>query len=280
MRVEFATIGGTRTRFFRAGEGRPVLLLHGVGMTADSWYLTIPALASDHAVFAPDLLDNGFTGAGDYAGGPPHPFMLRHLEDFLGHLGIGRFAVVGSSFGGLLATLLYFHMPQRVERLVIVSSGSSSQPPEALAVTYRNAYDNGRRVFLDPTVEVCRDRLGRIFADRGAIPEPMLLAQLTAYAWPGALAGYERRLKGMMDPEAIRPFRVDDRLDRIAVPTLAVWGRDDPRSDIARASAKLGQVPDIRIEVLDRCGHLPHLEQPDRFNAMLRSFLAGTTPRP
>ena len=87
MRFEFAHIDGAKTRYLIGGSGPGVILVHGVGMSADTWFWTIPELAKQFRVAAPDLLDNGFTGAGKYMGGPPHPFIVEHLLRFADHLG-------------------------------------------------------------------------------------------------------------------------------------------------------------------------------------------------
>ena len=69
MRVKFADIGGVRTRYLYAGDGPPLLLLHGVGMSADGFLRIIDPLASRFSVFAPDLLAHGFTDVADLSGG-------------------------------------------------------------------------------------------------------------------------------------------------------------------------------------------------------------------
>jgi 2-hydroxy-6-oxonona-2,4-dienedioate hydrolase len=276
MRVHFGRFGGIETRFYRAGRGAPVLLLHGVGMTADSWCRALGPLGQDFDAIAPDLLDNGFTAAGAYAGGPPHRAMLEHLTAMLDGLALDRVAIVGSSFGATLAAHLARRVPERVERLVLVSSGSVFKSAEALVAMYEKSYANGRAALLDPTVENCRRRLANIFHDPARIPDELLQLQLTPYALPGALASFERRLRGMMDLEAMREWEVGAaRLREIAQPMLALWGRQDPRGEHAEAAAVFATIPHARFVTIDACGHLPHLEQHERFNQLTREFLAG-----
>jgi len=277
MRVHFEDIGGTMTRFLRGGRGKPVLLLHGVGMTADSWCRTIGPLSRDFDVVAPDLLDNGFTGTGAYSGGPPHDAILDHLEALVDRLALGPFTVIGSSFGATLAVLLHLRRPAQVTRLIITSSGSVFKKAEALAKMYEQSYANGSAALREPTLEVCRRRLGNIFHDPSKIPEELLL-QLTPYALPHALASYERRLRGMMDVEAMRRYEVGCRLGEVKVPMLAVWGKQDPRGEHAQAVEVFGAIPNARLVSFDGCGHLPHLECSERFNPLVRDFLISDTP--
>jgi pimeloyl-ACP methyl ester carboxylesterase len=97
--------------------------------------------------------------------------------------------------------------------------------------------------------------------------------QLTPYALPKALPAFEKRMLGMIDVEAMRPFTICDKLGDIRVPVLGIWGKQDPRGDYEEAVTVLSALPNIQLEVIDRCGHLPHLEQSERFIAILQDFL-------
>jgi pimeloyl-ACP methyl ester carboxylesterase len=274
MRVYFEDIGGATTRYFRAGRGPAVLLLHGVGMTADSWCRVIEPLARDFDVIAPDLLDNGLTAAGTYRSGPPHGPMLDHLEALIAHLGLKDIVLIGSSFGAALSVLLYHRAPKLFSALVLVSSGSTFKTAEELVAMYKQAAANGGKAFADPSIETCRSRLANLFHDASRIPPELLLMQLTPMALPQARAAYERRMTGMMDLEAMRPYAIGDRLTSLSLPTLAVWGKQDPRGDFAKAAQVFGALPHVRLEAIEGCGHLPHLEQSERFIELVRAFLS------
>ena len=152
----------------RGDERTAVLLIHGVGMSGAGWLKNIDALAKDFQVCAPDLLGNGLTHWGDYPEGPPHPHVLKHLADFVDHLGWRRFSVVGSSFGALIAALLLLRMPERLEKLVGISSASFIATDEELAVALRESYANGSSAVFSPTLETCQRRMERICS----IPPP------------------------------------------------------------------------------------------------------------
>ena len=93
-----------------------------------SWFWTVPALARQFRVAAPDLLDNGFTGAGPYSGGPPQPLIVDHLLRLADHLKFDRFSIVGSSLGAAIALLTYFKAPDRIDRLDPGGAGPSAEP--------------------------------------------------------------------------------------------------------------------------------------------------------
>ena len=79
----------------------------------------------------------------------------------------------------------------------------------------------------------------------------------------------------MMDMDKMRPYRIYDRLEDIAVETLIVWGRQDPRGLHEQAVAGVKRMPNARLITYEECGHLPFLEKPDQYNADIRAFLAG-----
>jgi pimeloyl-ACP methyl ester carboxylesterase len=78
---------------------------------------------------------------------------------------------------------------------------------------------------------------------------------------------------GMTDAEAMRPFAIGNRLSTVKIPVLGIWGKQDPRGDYEGAVEKLSSMPNVQLEAIDQCGHLPHLEQSERFLKILRAFL-------
>lgn len=273
MRVKIEEVAGVRTRYYYEGTGVPLLLLHGGGVSSDAWVRNIDSLARSFRVIAPDLLGHGFTGTGQYAAGPPHPHIVEHLVALADHLGLEQFYVAGSSFGALIASLLYFRLPQRVRKLVVVSSGSFANSDEELAVAIAGAYENSRLAVIDPSAEDCRQRLANIFYSRDSIPEELITMQLTIAALPGIVEAFEARMKGMMDIAACRPYRILDRLEQFALPTLLVWGAEDRRGILSRAQEAAARMPDASLVAFARCKHHPHIEHPELFNELIRAFL-------
>jgi 2-hydroxy-6-oxonona-2,4-dienedioate hydrolase len=272
MQVSFIEALGANTRYYHAGEGAPVILIHGVGMCADSWVCNVPELGKHFAVFAPDLLDNGFTGRGPYEGGPPQPYMVDHLIAFADALGLDRFTLVGSSLGCAIAILMTLRCPERVERLVLVGPGSTVSPPDLSGHAFEASYVNGRGAILTPTFETCHARIGRVVYDPACIPEALPLMQMTLYALPGALESFERRLAGLRDVEGLRRYD-HTRLDEITCPTLVLFGREDARGDFDDTMEAAARLKDKQIIIYERCGHWPHLEYPEPFNQDVVTFL-------
>ena len=90
MRVKFTEVNGIPTRYHHEGSGYPLLLIHGVGVSGECWLRNIDALAEDFQVIAPDCIGTGFTGIGDWQGGPPHPYTVKHLIGLADQLGFDQ----------------------------------------------------------------------------------------------------------------------------------------------------------------------------------------------
>jgi 2-hydroxy-6-oxonona-2,4-dienedioate hydrolase len=274
VKVRFVDVDGIRTRYYMAGAGRPLLLIHGVGSSADTWVRCLEQLGERHAVYAPDLVGHGFSDAVDFAGASPQSVQLHHLFGFVDAMGLDPFAIGGASFGGLLAALMYFARPSQVDKLVLIGSGSVFNPADAQVPVLRAVLANQIDAAEDPTPERVRARnAGSTWQKRDEFEE-IVLTQLTSYALPGRAQALRQTVEGLIatvhDPE----LRVYERLEKIAVPTLVVTGREDPRADWQHVEAGHRRMPRAVLRTFERCGHKPYSEHPREFSEAVLEFLA------
>src|ERR687895_1265397 len=122
------TLHGNRVRYLIAGSGPPLVLVHGITSSADTWADAMRGLARDHTVIAPDLLGHGASAKprGDYSLGA----YASGVRDLLAALGHDRVTVVGHSLGGGVAMQFAYQFPERTERLVPVSSRRGARAGE------------------------------------------------------------------------------------------------------------------------------------------------------
>jgi len=275
MRARFLNVGKVRTRVLSAGSGPALFLLHGVGMSADTFIRNIDLLGQTHTVHAPDMLGHGFTDAVDFAGRPPQEETVAHLGRLADLLGVERYSIAGSSYGGLIAALMWLDRPARVDKLILIGTGAVFHPAEEQAATLRAAAANATRALSDPTLEGCRSRMAAICFEPGSVPEEILPVQLTSYANPDRLPAYTATIEGLIahihSPEA----RVYSRLEKIEARTLVLTGREDVRAQWRLHEEGRRRMPNARLVIYERCGHLPYIEHPARFNRDLGEFLSG-----
>ena len=265
-------VEGARVNYCEMGEGgTPIVFVHGLGGCWQNWLENIPYLAREHRVIALDL-----PGFGD-SPMPPGEISIanygRLVDEFCRRLNLHGCVLVGSSMGGFIAAEVAIAQPDWVERLALVSAAGISsvrvrrEPVEAIARImaataplavelrergmrrWRLRYAMFRNIFRSP--HRVRPELLWEFS-HGARDAPAFLPAL------GTLLGYDFL----------------HRLDRVRVPTLIVWGRDDRVIPAADALEYEQHLSDSRLVIFDRCGHVPMAEHPVRFNRLLERFIA------
>jgi pimeloyl-ACP methyl ester carboxylesterase len=262
-----------------AGQGPVVLLIHGMAGSSRTWRDVMPRLAEAFTVVAPDLLGHGESAKplGDYSLGA-HASGLR---DLLGALGIARATVVGQSLGGGVAMQLAYQHPEIAERLVLVNSGGLGRDVNRVL-----------RLFALPGIEYVMPVLFPAFLrERGnAVAQALhrwgLRAPHVAEMWraytslsePENRQAFVRTLRAVIDAGG-QAVSAKDRLYLTqALPTLIVWGDQDPIIPVQHGRDAHELMPGSRLEIFEGVGHFPHVEVPERFAAVLTDFLETTEP--
>jgi pimeloyl-ACP methyl ester carboxylesterase len=281
LKLQFVDIHGHQVGYRTAGTGPVLVLIHGMAGSSATWRHVTPALAERYTVVAPDLQGHGRSAKprGDYSLGA-HACGIRDLLVALGH---ERATVVGQSLGGGVAMQFAYLFPQRIERLVLVSSGGLGQE---VALLLRALSLPGAEVVLPiVTLPLVRDvvpRLARVLGQAGLRPAPVAEEMWRAYASLGdqdARLAFLHTLRSVVDLAGQR-VSANDRLYLAAeVPTLIVWGDRDPIIPVEHAHAAHAAMPGSRLEIFAGAGHFPHCEQPDRFVHLLVNFMRTTQPR-
>lgn len=271
----YLTVDGIRTHYLEAGTGRPVVLLHAgeFGGAAElSWEHTLPALAENYRVIAPDWLGFGLTDkVHDFVSGQAR--RLEHMRRFIGEVVTGPASYVGNSMGGLLLARAVARQEPlwAAEAVVVVSAGGFSPDNEA------------RRTLLsyDLTLDGMRSVLSVLFADPSfAADEEYLKRRYDMSAVPGAWeCAAAARLRSPL-AEDRGDFGVPDTTEweLLRAPTLFIAGADDPLKERGYAEELARRVPDGRVIEYPRCGHAPNIENAEQFNVDLLDFLAATYP--
>ncbi len=280
MKTIEVRLHGHRQRVALTGRGPAVVLLHGIVGSLDTWRDAVAALARTHTVVAPDLRGHGGSAAppGDYSLGA-HASGLRDLLDALA---IDRATVVGHSLGGGIAMQFGYQHPDRLERLVLVSSGGLG--PE-VGPALRAASLPGSGLVL---AALCRTELvgaaGGLLAllrraglpDRGDSVE--VLRAWASLGDPQGRRAFLATLRAVVGPSGQTDNATDKLYLASPVPTLLVWGGRDTMIPVAHGAAAHAALPGSRFVVFPAAGHFPHRSDPERFAAVLRDFLATTAP--
>ena len=271
---------GSRVHVVEAGDGLPVVHLHGTNTSSLSHVMLPGRMAGVRSY----LVDRPGCGLSDPESFRPHGFReysVRFVGDMLDALGLDAAHLVGASGGGIWATWYSLVHPERVRGLVMLGSvptlpGGKAPLPLRLAAT------PGIGDLLVRAVKPGPRMLLRMMASVGEaetiVRHPDLLDSLIAGARdPVAIRANLAELRALVSPRGIRTsmrLRGED-LRRLAVPTLMIWGEHDPVVPLAHARTAAAEIPHVRLEVLP-AGHVPQLGNPDRVAALIEDFVMAT----
>lgn len=270
-------LSGHELAYLDSGDGPAVLFIHGLTNSSRSWARLVDTLNTDHRIVAPDLHGHGASAkpVGDYS-------LSAHaatLRDLLDRLRIDHVTLVGHSLGGDIALQFCYLFPERVNRLVLVSSGGlgRSVSPLLRAATLPGA-EWVLPLIASDWVRVRAEAVGKKLARTGWRPS----ADVTQ-AWRGftSLADADSRraflatTRSVIDPGG-QTVSAHHHLPMVAtIPTLVVWGTRDRMIPAWHATTAHQAFPGSRVELFVGAGHFPHLDEPARFAQLLRNFLSG-----
>ena len=271
---------GHRVIYRIAGDGPPVVLIHGMVNSSKHWEQVALRLADRHTVVAPDLLGHGDSAAvrGDYSLGA-HSCSIR---DLLTTIGIDRATVVGHSLGGGIAMQFFYQFPQRVERLALISSGGLGRDvspmlrgaalPGAAAGIWLVANRRVRSA-LERAGEQLRARGSRRGVYMQALARAMRPLQDAA-----ARHAFLQTLRSVIDVRGQHVSAIDRLYLLGELPTLIVWGERDNTIPMAHGLAAHELIPNSRFVTLPKAAHFPNLEDPEGLADALLDWLDTTEP--
>ena len=280
--LQFRTIHGYRRAFRIAGSGPVLLLIHGVGDTSTTWSSVHAKLAQRFTVIAPDLLGHGESDKprADYS----LAAFANGIRDLLATLGVDRVTLVGHSLGGGIAAQFVYQYPHMVERLALVSSGGVTKDvsialrmaalplgSEALAALRLP----GALPALHIAGRAAKTLLGSTKYGRDLPDGLRLLARLQD---PAALSAFSRTLRAVVDGRGQFVTMLDRSYLMPSVPKQIIWGEDDFVIPVSHARIAHAAMPDSRLEIFERSGHMPFHDHPDRFVEIIERFVDSTPP--
>lgn len=249
------------------GSGDPVLLIHGSGpgVTAwANWRLSLPVLAEQFRVIAPDMVGFGFT---ERPADVTYSMQTwtKHAIAVLDALELDSVHVIGNSFGGALALSLAIHHPDRVRKLVLMGSvGVPFEITPALDAVWG----------YEPSVERMAELLPLFSYDQSLIGPDLAELRYRASIQPGFQEAFstmfpaprQRALDAMTHDEAA--------IAALTNPCLIVHGREDLVIPPATSRRLFELISNSELHMFGRCGHWTQIEHADRFNALVTNFLA------
>ena len=251
--------------------GPDVFLLHGLGSSTYSWEETAPRLqAAGFQVYALDLKGSGWSDKPVET-----PYDLFTLRDevirWWDTLGLQWVIFVGNSLGGSLGLLLALEQPERISRLVLIAAGAYITRLPWVFRLARLPFANGlsKWVFRRWVIKLA---MRQAFYNPDRITEARVTAYHDRLRSPGCLEAQIALVRAL---NFERLSRYDDLIPTIDIPTLLIWGEQDPWIPLSVGRRLKKALPHSTLQVIPHCGHAPQEEQPDETAAIIKGWLKG-----
>lgn len=257
LQTKFAEVWGHKIRYLEQGNAdRNIVLVHGLGGSAERWLKVIPLLSSKYRVIALDVIGFGYSDkpSTDYT----VEFFAKFLSSFIGSLGLSKTTLIGTSLGGQIAAHCAGNN-DAIEKLVLVApSGAMKYSTPTLdaymmAALYPN-HSSAKTAF-------------EMMSHSGTVDEFTVTDFVKRMAAPNA------KLAFISSVLSVKNSQIQEGLHKIKIPTLLVWGKEDKMIPIQYAKEFLGTIRNCKFLEIKETGHLPHVECPQLFSKSILEFL-------
>ena len=267
-------VAGTRLRYRKTGTGDPVLLLHGIGQSLDDWSEQHQRLSARHTVYSVDL--PGFAYSDRLSGPATLAKLAGALPAFLDALGVhGPLPVIGNSLGGAVAMKFAADHPRRVSALVLANSAGFGQ--EVALVLRLLTVRPLAALLMRPDETASRRTVQSVFYDKALVTDARISH---AFALSQRATHRQTVLDVARDLGTIFGIRAQWRTDLVEalaqsdIPTLVIWGDHDHILPYSHLRAATTALPRAESHVFSNTGHMPQIERPDEFAAVVEEFLS------
>ncbi len=255
------SVGELKLWVRESGQGEPMLLLHGLAATGETWGGIVPNLSACYRLIVPDLPGCGSSDKPDT--GYEVDALANQMLGLLDALDIAEANLVGHSFGGHVALALAFSHPERVRTLTLVDAGGLGQEIylNSLEPLLKDVSEANVRAFLATAMHrgelISRSMVQSLVRDLSATAAHCAL-YVMARSWAGP-AGQHHVF--------------NDQLGELRPRTMIIWGEKDGVLPPRHGRQATSLIRDGKFVAIPNCGHFPHIEQPDAFLATLTRFL-------
>lgn len=270
--IRFRQAGRIRTRSIEAGEGEPLVVLHGNGGHAEIFSRNVVPLARRLRVCAIDLVGHGLSDKPDIE--YSIPAYARHLTDFLDAIGAKEAHLLGHGMAGWIATYVAVHQPARVKSLISLNGLTRLKENDAhFATGFEQLRSLSSRAVGRADVESVRKRLEFAVADPARVTEELVRVRHAIYGRPDSAAAMPKVLR-VESPEQQRYALSGEELARLAIPVLLIFAEKHPIETLENFRELQKRIPGSRLEVMRDAGLLAMWEKPHELNELVLGFLA------
>lgn len=253
---------GQRIQYAEAGEGTPLILLHGLWGGSNEWQAVIPALSKGHRVIAMDMI--GFHGSAKPGVQYHNALLSQFLAGFIETLRLEDVVLIGHAMGANTATFTAVHHPENISALVLIDGAGYRSPDRDLAAMPSEGMLRFRRIATGSSLSATRGLLERRVADPSLVTDTWV---------EEAFAMWVESARAIGDLLSEGGDVSEAEMKSIKAPVLIVWGADDKVFSPDNATRLHADIDHSTLQIIEASGHLPQLERPEAFLDAVISFL-------
>ena len=266
----FLIIDGVRIHYVVAGDGPPLLLLHGLGAGSITWALNIEPLSQKYTVYALDV-----PGLGD-SDKPNMDYNIKSgalsVKRFIESLEIEHVSLAGCSMGGMIALKTAIDFPNMVDNLILVDAAGLGKNVTWLIRVLSIPVIG--EILENPSLRRTRAYLKSVFYNQKLVQNGILNEIHRTRNSPGAKEATLKMIRGTLGLRGIHDeWIMTEHMKNLDIPVLIIWGAKDMIIPVQNAYNAVYESPSIKLCVFDRCGHWPQMEKSTEFNKLVISFL-------
>lgn len=255
-------ISGINIGYEDAGEGVPLVLVHGHPFNRSMWRDQIVAFSSRYRVIAPDL--RGYGESETVADKTMLEDFARDIAALLDDLNADNIILCGLSMGGQIALEFYHLFPRQVRALILADTFAQLDSDERR----QERYDTAERLLREGMDKYAEEVLPKMIAPKTIEEQPEVAARVLSMMRGTSPAGAAAALRGRAERRDYTPL-----LPRIAVPTLIVVGSRDEFTPVSDAEFMRRRIPHSKMVVIENTGHMPNMEHPVGYNRVVTEFM-------
>jgi len=260
LNEKFINIDENKIRYLESGNSdNALVLIHGLGASANRWEYVIPHFEKNYRVIVPDLIGFGYSDKPlvDYT----TDFFSEFLKKFLDKLDIKNPVLIGSSLGGQIIAEYTLNNNNAVKKLILIS-------PSGVMKHSTPALDAYVMAALYPNQEAATNAFEMMSGSSKNIDPKIVEGFVKRMRLPNAKMAFMSTLLGLRNSQTLT-----EKLSSITVPTMVIWGELDPVIPVKYADSIVSTIKDCRFYRMDGCGHTPYVEVPETFVKIVMEFL-------
>jgi 2-hydroxy-6-oxonona-2,4-dienedioate hydrolase len=257
---EFIKVGETKIRYLEEGSSSGnIVLIHGLGGFAERWSAVIPLLSKKYHVIALDLPVYGYSDkpSTDYT----PEFFSKFIFDFLDCMDIKKTHMIGTSLGGQIVAECATTQNKMIEKIVLVC-------PAGIMKTSTPTLDAYSMAALYPSHDTVKTAYEMMTGSNKKVSDDAIEGFIKRMTQPNAKMAFMSTILALKNAPPIT-----ERLANIISPTLLIWGKLDSMIPVKYANDFASSIKNCQLEIMENCGHTPHIEEPIKFSQSVLNFL-------